>query len=165
MINFQSGYSATELISRWDEYTSISRFAGSDETMDLVYISKRRGNRVKLVRKAQLSREPFSTVFRGRIKNSKNGSEIVGCFTKSLLDYLVIFIIMAALIYMRSIVIGRGGNPITINNLLAVFIVASLFCLYNFRSAKRKYAEFICRITGEENKHFLSKKEINQKSD
>ena len=86
MINFQSGYSATELISRWDEYTSISRFAGSDETMDLVYISKRRGNRVKLVRKAQLSREPFSTVFRGRIKNSKNGSEIVGCFTKSLLD-------------------------------------------------------------------------------
>ena len=165
MVNFQSDYSATELISRWDEHTSISRFAGSDETMDLVYISKRRGNRVKLIRKAQLSREPFSTVFRGKIRKNKNGSEIVGCFTKSIIDYVIVSILLAALFYMRSVVLLRGNDPITINNLLAIIIVASIVLLYNFRSGKRKYAEFICRITGKENKLFLSKRESKHNND
>ena len=86
MIKFQSDKSVNELIEQWDEHTSISRFAGSDETMDLIYVSKRKGNKVRLVRKAPLAHEPFSPVFRGVIRESEQGSEIAGYFTKSLFD-------------------------------------------------------------------------------
>ncbi|MBR0231523.1 MAG: hypothetical protein IJQ53_04790 [Clostridia bacterium] len=52
MVELESDYSKEELISRRDEYTSSARFAGSDETLDLIFVSKRNGDRIKLIRKS-----------------------------------------------------------------------------------------------------------------
>ena len=161
MVRFQSEYSESELIARWDEHTSISRFAGSDETMDLIYVSKRKANKVRLVRKALLAREPFASVFRGKIRKTESGSEIVGFFTKSLFDYAIIAAIISFLFYFRAYVIERGDSISTANTLIVIAIAASVLCVYNFRSTKRKYAEFISRITGKSNRLFLSKSELD----
>lgn len=159
MISFKSKYSIDELIKKWDEFTSPSRFAGSDENMDLIFISKRKGNKVRLVRRARQSREPFSCIFRGKIEKTENGSAIKGVFTKSIFDYVFVGIIFALLFYIRMLIIERGDSLNTINVLLICWIVFGLLLLFNTRSAKRRFADFITRITDEENIHFLTKRE------
>lgn len=159
MISFNSKYSADELIERWDEFTSPSRFAGSDENMDLIFMSKRKVNKVRLTRRARQSREPFSCIFRGKIEKTENGSVIKGIFTKSIFDYAFVGIVFALLFYIRKLIIERGDSLNTINALLVCWIVFGLFLLFNSRSAKRRFADFITRITEEENIHFLSKRE------
>ncbi len=165
MVKFESDYSEEKLINRWDEHTSISRFAGSDDTMDLIYVSKRNGNKIRLIRKAPLAREPFSTVFRGFIRKTEKGSEIVGIFTKSVFDYILVALILVILFYVRSYVINRGDEITTINTLLVFAIAGSLMCLYNYRTTKRKFADFISRITGKDNKLFLTKTEMKENED
>jgi hypothetical protein len=162
MICFPSDFSVEKLIENWDEYTSPARFAGSDDTMDLIFVSKRNKNKVKLVRRARFAREPFSTVFRGKIKKTKSGSEIVGVFTKTILDYVISAAVLALLFYIRAIIIERGGHLNTINVLLAVSIIAFLLLLMNTRGSKRHYSDFICRITGIDVNYFLSKKEQSE---
>lgn len=159
MVIFESDFTDIELIKRWDEHTSISRFAGNDETLDLIFVSKRKGNKVRLVRKAASAREPFASVFRGTIKKTEQGSKIVGYFTKSILDYVFIALVFSVLFYMRYCIINRGESLKTINGLLVIAVVGSILCLYNYRSAKRKFADFISRITGRTNKWFLTKTE------
>ncbi len=159
MTEFQSKHPQEELIRRWDDYTSISRFAGCDETMDLIFCSKRKGNKVKLIRRARASRDPFSTVFRGTISKSEGGSKITGIFTKSIFDYILVGVVLAVVFCMRYYVMERGTSLATVNTLLVCSIVVGLFLLISRRRTKRTYAEFICRITGEENIHFLSKRE------
>ena len=162
MVEFESKYSAEELIQRWDEHTSISRFAGCDDTMDLIFVSKRKGNSVKLVRKARYSREPFSPVFRGKIENKDSGSKVVGFFTKTWADYSFVLIINAILFYVRTFVIDRGESPDTINTLIAASLLCSILLLLNYRPSKRRYAEFISRITGEDNELFVKKSDRNE---
>lgn len=159
MVVFKSDYSSSELSNRWDEYTSVSRFAGSDDTMDLIFVSKRKNNKVKLIRRAKSSVEPFSLVFRGKIRDAENGSELVGFFTKSIADYISVATILSILVYIRSIVLERSDNPNTINALIICVAIISLLFLWNYRSSKRKYADFISRITGKENDLFLTKEE------
>ena len=60
MHTFESRYSKDELISRWDEFTSPARFAGTDDVMDLIFVSKRKGNKVRLVKRARTKRDPFA---------------------------------------------------------------------------------------------------------
>lgn len=165
MLDFNSDYNADELSERWDEFTSPSRFAGSDEMLDLVFVSNRKDNKVKLVRRAKTNREPFSCVFRGKIEENGFGSKISGFFTKSIFDYAAIGAILALLYYIRCLILERGESPKTINILLIFAIVAGIALLYNTRASRRKYCEFISRITGKENKHFLSKKEMNEEND
>ena len=162
MTSFQSKLSLEELIENWDAYTSVSRFAGSDDTMDLIFVSKRKGCKVKLIHKARLAYEPFSAVFRGKIRKTEKGSEVVGYFTKSFSDYAIVAAVVALIFYMRSFVIERGNSLNTINALLITSIIAGIFLLWNSRSVKRKYAEFICRITGEENQHFIAKRVVEK---
>lgn len=159
MVRFPSEFSVEELIKRWDEYTSISRFAGNDDTMDLIFLANREENRVKLVRRSRLSREPFASVFRGKIKKTKSGSEIVGFFTKTLLDYIFFAAVIALLFYIRSIIIERGGPLNTINIFIVIALFAMVLLLYNTRASKNRYADFISRITGIEIDDFLSRKE------
>lgn len=159
MVRFESDLSPEILLNKWDEHTSIARFAGSDDTMDLIFMSKRKGNKVKLVRKARFAYEPFSSVFRGKIVKTEKGSEIVGFFTKSFADYAIIAAVMALLFYIRSFIEARGESLNTINALLVAAIVGSVLLLINYRPTKRKYADFIYRITGKEMSLFLSKKE------
>lgn len=159
MVNFPSDYSSEELVERWDEFTSPSRFAGNDETMDLVFVAKRKGNKVKLVRKARSAHEPFSCVFRGEIKASEKGSRIVGVFTKSWLDYAAVGAVLTLLLYIRHLVLESGDGINTINALLVIAIVGSLIMLMNYRRTKRRYADFLVRITGKDTALFRSRNE------
>lgn len=163
MISFKSNLSVGELVEKWDEFTSPARFAGSDETMDLIFVSKRKGNNVRLVRRARSTREPFSCVFRGKIKENNNGSEIVGVFTKAWGDYCFVGLILGLLFFIRSSVIERGESLNIINAILVFAIIAATLLLINTRRSKSKYADFISRITGQENTNFLSKKEIRER--
>lgn len=159
MIKFPSNLSPQELAEKWDEYTSPARFAGSDDTMDLIYVSHRKENTLKLVRKARTAREPFSCIFRGRINATEKGSEIVGFFAKSVFDYVIVAIILALVFYIRSLIVARGESLGAINTILVVALCASALLLYNTRAAKRRYADFIFRITGQEIPVFLTRKE------
>jgi len=159
MVVFPSEYTENELCQRWDDFTSPARFAGNDEMMDLIFVSERDGNKVKLVRKAKSAKEPFSCVFQGKIKKTEQGSEIIGYFRKSFFDYLAVALIFGILWYMRSMILERGESLTTINGLLLVALLGGAFLLYNTRLSKRKYAEFIFRITECEVPMFLSKKE------
>lgn len=165
MNKFNSCFSKEELASRWDEFTSPARFAGSDDIMDLIYVSTRKDDKVRLVRRARSRREPFSCVFYGKIIKTEKGSEISGFFAKSVLDYIAIASIIVLLTYIRYIVIDRGESPVTVNILLAASIIIGALLLYNTRATKRKYAEFISRITDVENDKFLSKKELKENKD
>ena len=159
MVRFPSELSVEELAKNWDEHTSPARFAGSDDTMDLIFVSKRSGESIRLVRKARSAREPFSCVFRGKIKGCEKGSEIVGFFTKSIFDYILSLVIIALVVYMRSYVIERGRDLGAINAILIVVLAGCALLLYNRRSVKRKYAEFIFRITEKEVPMYLTRKE------
>lgn len=164
MIRFLSSFSSEELTERWDEYTSPARFAGSDDTMDLIFVAKRKKNKIKLVRRARTVREPFSCVFRGEIKNNGQGSEIKGYFTKSYFDYLICAIVLGLLFYIRSVAVGRGSPLGAMNTVLIAAIVGGLLLLCNFRPTKRRYAEFIYKITGKDEKMFLSRRERREEN-
>ena len=159
MINFESNYSVNEFIERWDEFTSPARFSGSDDTMDLIFVSKRNENKVKLIRRARSNRDPFSTVFRGKIIKTEKGSAVSGIFTKSIADYISVTLVVAFLFYLRSV------SETNLNLLLSCSIIGGVLLLYNTRASKRRFAEFICRITDEKNKHFLSKKEVQEQDE
>jgi hypothetical protein len=159
---FESNYSTDELINRWDEFTSPARFAGNDDTMDLIFVSKRKGNRVKLVRRARTKRDPFACVFYGKIEESENGSRIRGLFAKSIADYFAVALIIAFFAYLSYYVASNGDSSVTINSLLGASVVIGILLLHNTRSVKRKYAEFISRITDIENDKFFSKKELRE---
>ena len=146
MIKFESEYSANVLKERWDEFTSPARFAGNDDTMDLIFVSRRKKDKVRLVRRSRLARDPFACVFRGEIADN----QIVGVFTKSILDYVVIAAVYALLLYIRSYTISNGNSLKTINSLLAIAVLAGVALLFNTKRTKRKYIDFISRITGKD---------------
>ncbi len=163
MVDFESKLTSEELTDKWDEYTSPSRFAGSDDTMDLIFVSKRKGNKIKLIRRPRSNREPFGTIFRGHIVQTEQGSKISGVFTKSLFDYIFVGLINAFLVYIRMVFATRGDSLGTVNSLLVCGVIGGFLLLFNTRSAKRKYADFIVRITGGENDKFLSKRELAER--
>ncbi len=163
MVKFPCDYTKKELIERWDERTSVARFAGSDETMDLVFVSKRRDSRVKLMRRARSVRDPFASIFYGKIRSNEKGSEVVGFFAKSLLDYILIGTVLALLFYIRSCVVARGEQLETINTLLVVGIIGAVALVWNTRKSKRRYADFISEITGVPVSLFLSRREIKER--
>lgn len=162
MVRYTSNFTKNELINRWDEYTSPARFAGADETLDLIFSAKRSGDSVKLTRRTKLSRDPFSPIFHGKIKSTKQGSEIVGYYTKSIIDYLLVGFVMGLLFCMRSFIIERGESLNTINSLLIIGIIGSFILLKNTRVSKRKFSELIFKITDNELPLFLNRKEIKE---
>ncbi len=133
--------------------------------MDLIFVSKRNGNKVRLVRRSRSKRDPFSCVFRGNIVSNGQGSEIKGMFTKSWFDYIAVALIVCMFFYIRYLVLERGESPVTVNVLLACSIIGGGLLLYNTRSAKRRFAEFISRITETPNDKFFTKKEMKEKED
>lgn len=163
LIILPSSYPAETLIKRWDEYTSPARFAGNDDTLDLVFTSKRRGNKVKLVRRSGTMHEPYAAVFRGNIVETDKGSEIRGIFTKSVFDYIFTFGVIILAFFIRQSAESRGAELYTSNVLLAACIIIGLFLLFNRRSAKRRYVEFMTGITGIESNQFISKRELKTK--
>ena len=155
-----SEYSPEELEKRWDEYTSPARFAGNDDTLDLIFSATRRGNRIKLVRRAGTTHEPYAAVFRGRIVADKNGSALKGVFTKSIADYVITAIIISIAAMMRVYAESRGSDLYTTNVLLALCIVGGMLLLMNYRRTKRKYVEFMSSVTGKDIGLYRSRREM-----
>ena len=162
MLKLQSDYGKEELAARWDDYTSAARFAGSDETLDLIFVAKRKGDRVKLVRKSNSVHEPYAAVFRGKLCSKGNGSFIKGIFTKSLFDYIFTALVIALAFVVRGYAESRGASLYTSNVILAAVILGGLALLYNYRGTKRRYVEFMCRITGKESDAYLSRREAKK---
>lgn len=162
MIELGSDYSKEELISRWDDYTSAARFAGSDETLDLIFVSKRSGDRIKLIRKSNSVHEPYAAVFRGRIYGKGERSCIKGIFTKTVIDYAFTALIIALAFVVRSYAESRGASLYTANVILAAAIVFGILLLFNYRGTKRRYTDFMCRITGRENELFRTRGETKE---
>ena len=90
MLHLESRYSTEQLLARWDERTSLARFAGNDDVLDVIYVASRKKNRVFLIRKARRTLDPFATVFRGRIFPCGDGSVLQGSFSKRLFDYILL---------------------------------------------------------------------------
>ncbi|MBO4452572.1 MAG: hypothetical protein J5793_01425 [Clostridia bacterium] len=159
MVNLYSDYSVEELCSRWDDRTAPARFAGNDDALDLVFSATRRGCRVKLIRRPVDAREPFAAVFRGKIKKAENGSVITGFFTKGVGDYVFSALCTAlSFAVFRSAQIREAGvNQASM--LLTACIVAAIILLYNRRSVKRQYTDFMSDITGKDPKLFLTRRE------
>ena len=162
MIKLESDYSKEELLSRWDEYTSAARFAGSDETLDLIFVSKRNGDRIKLIRKSNSVHEPYAAVFRGKISGEGGRSCIKGIFTKSVLDYIFTALIIALAFVVRFYAESRGASLYTANVILAAAIIIGILLLFNYRGTKRRYTDFMCRITGRENELFRARGETKE---
>ena len=164
MINLPSDHSKDELIQRWDEYTSPARFAGSDDTLDLVFKSRRKNNKVILIRNANSMRNPYAAVFRGIIVNTEQGSEIRGFFTKTVFSYLMTAFIIFIAFVVRFAAEARNADLSTPNILLALCIIGGILLLYNYRPTKRRYIEFMIGITGNESDLFLSKKQLKRRN-
>lgn len=143
MLFLKSAYSAERLTVRWDERTSLSRFAGNDELMDNIFVAKRKGDRVILIRKARSAWDPFATVFRGRIVSSDGGSAIKGHFTKRLSDYCLLLLLLLADGYfcLRLREMGKLGVSAAAGCL--VFAAILLLLAVPLRAPRRRYRTFL----------------------
>lgn len=131
------------LIKEFDERTSEARFAGNDEILDNIFVAERKGDRFILIRKAKALRDPFATIFHGRISKNIDGTYISGYFTKSVLDYIITALFFVFLMIIRDEVIGRGESPLTINVIIVIYTLLALSFLLTFKSTKQKYIDFL----------------------
>lgn len=144
MTVLKSSYSPKELIARWDDRLNPARFAGNDDLLDLVFCGERKGNKIKLMRRSGVSREPLSSIFRGKIVGTSQGSEIRGFFTKSVVEYIVVGLLIAFVLIIYREVKQRYTTISWMNLLLlAVLIFALLSLLWTRKSTKEKYIDFL----------------------
>ena len=158
LTELKSDYSPDELVRRWDEFTSPERFAGNDE-IELVFVGKRKGRSVKLIRRSKVRFEPYATVFRGKIYDNGSSGSVKGVFTKTVFSYIITALIIAAVFIMRLKAAERGSDLSAVNTILAVSVIAGILLLLNYRRTKRRYVDFICRITGRETDKFIPLKD------
>lgn len=148
MIRLDSPKSHDELIKDFDERTSEARFAGNDAVLDNIFVTRRRGDRFTLVRKAKSLRDPFAAVFHGRIiSNSDGTSSISGFFARSAVDYIAVILFFAFLMVIRSEVISRGEPVLTVNIIIVMYLLLAASFLMTFKSTKQRYIEFLKDIT------------------
>lgn len=147
MLKLCCGLSADKLCEKWDDKTSPSRFAGNDDNMDNIFMANRNGNKVKLVRKARNAMDPFATIFRGKICKDSNGSCIKGYFTKSILDYIIILVLLAFDLYICISSYLSGSLTANIIFGCIAFLAILVLLAVPLKPAKRKYTEFISDIT------------------
>ncbi len=144
-----SSLSKEELISSWDEYTSPSRFAGSDGMFDDVFISKRKDDKVTLTRKPRESFDMFTTVFRGRINKEAGGSSVKGVFTVGVIDYIVSVVFAFVYGYIVYTVYERSGSSLD-GKIMLLVVLGLVFLFLALRprtSAKKKYMALFDKIT------------------
>ncbi len=148
-MRYRSLYSKDELIQRWDDITSPARFAGANETLDWVYNSFRKGDNVKLVKKPRAAYDPYATVFRGRIEETKNGSQIRGVFTKGLFDYIITLFVSVIYFGVCAAYLSRASDRTVPLILISVGVILILFALIPFPGKRKKYGALIRQVTGD----------------
>ncbi|MBO4868974.1 MAG: hypothetical protein J5585_04615 [Clostridia bacterium] len=148
-MKYESSYGKEELIRRWDEITSPARFAGANEQLDWVYNASRNGDSVRLVKKPRASYDPYATVFRGKIEETKTGSRIRGVFTKGAADYVITAFIAAVYFGVCVAYVGRAADKTVPYLLISVGIAVFIFLLTPLPGKRRKYGELIREVVGE----------------
>ncbi len=144
MTVLKSSYSPQELIARWDDRLNPARFAGNDDLLDLVFCGKRKGNKIRLMRRSGVSREPLSSIFRGKIVGTAQGSEIRGFFTKGVLAYIFVGMLLAFIFFIYQEVKHRYTDISWLNiALLIIFILEILSLLRTPKGTKEKYIDFL----------------------
>lgn len=148
-MKYKSLYGKDELIARWDDITSPARFAGANDTLDWVYNSFRKGDSVKLVKKPRAAYDPYATVFRGKIEETKTGSQIRGVYTKGLFDYIITLVIAVVYFGVCAEYLSRASDRTLPLILISVGIIVILFALIPFPGKRRKYGALIRKVTGD----------------
>ena len=148
-MKYKSTYNKSELIARWDEITSPARFAGANAELDWVYNSFRKGDKIKLVKKPRASYDPYATVFRGKIEQTKNGGQIRGLYTKGLFDYIITAVIGAVYFGVCAEYLSRAADRTVPLLLISVGVIVVLFALIPFPGKRKKYGALIREVTGE----------------
>lgn len=144
MVVLKSSHTPEELIRRWDDRLNPARFAGNDDVLDLVFCGKRKGNKIMLMRRTGVSREPLSSIFRGKIVGTAEGSEIRGFFTKSVAEYIIIGIIVALAMAVFLEVKKRYAEISRMSvAFLVVFVLAVVSLLRTGKGTKEKYIDFL----------------------
>ena len=148
-MKYKSIYNKKELVDRWDEITSPARFAGANAELDWVYNSTRKDDKVKLVKKPRASYDPYATVFRGRIEQTKNGGQIRGVYTKGLIDYIITAIIGGVYFGVCAEYLSRAQDKTVPLMLISVGVIVILFALVPYPGKIKKYGVLIREVTGE----------------
>lgn len=144
MVVLKSSHTPEELIRRWDDRLNPARFVGNDDVLDLVFCGKRKGNKIMLMRRTGVSREPLSSIFRGKIVGTAEGSEIRGFFTKSVAEYIIIGIIVALAMAVFLEVKKRYAEISRMSvAFLVVFVLAVVSLLRTGKGTKEKYIDFL----------------------
>lgn len=146
MKKLKSKYCKKKLIARWDERTNPARFAGNDNIWDLVFLGLRKENKIKLMRRSGVSREPFSSIFRGKIVETENGSEIRGFFTKSIFDYIMVGAVLLCVCFIYLSVRQRETSLTAVNVIAFISIVCAFFLLHTRKKTKKLYLDFLSDI-------------------
>lgn len=146
---YKSKYGKNELLKRWDDITSPARFAGANAELDWVYNSFRKGDKIKLVKKPRASYDPYATVFRGVIEETKYGSRIRGVYTKGLFDYIITAFVAAIYFGVCLEYLSRAQDRTIPLLLISVGIITVLFALIPFPGKRKKYGALIREVTGD----------------
>ena len=147
-MKYTSLYSKDELIKRWDDITSPARFAGADDELDWIFISSRKGDNVKLVKKPRASYDPYATVFRGKIEQTNDGGHIRGIFTKGLFDYIITLVIAVIYFGVCAVYLSRAEDKTLPLIFISIGVILVLFALIPFPGSRKKYGALIRRVTG-----------------
>ena len=146
-MTYQSNFDKATLIARWDDKTSFKNFAGGDDYLDTVFISRRYGSIVCLKRKPRSAHELFGSVYWGVIcKRKSGGSCIRGFFGLSIIDVIITLIFYFIYGAIARAVLNRGD---TSGAYWMIAIAAAILFLIIFTTpkTKRKYSEIIERVT------------------
>lgn len=146
-MTYKSEFDKATLISRWDDKTSFKNFAGGDDYLDTVFISRRYGSIVCLKRKPRSAHELFGATFWGVVCKSKNGgSSIRGFFGLSIIDLVITAIFYVLYGAITQTVLKRGDVS---GAYWMIGIAAALLFMIFFTSpkTKRRYSEIIERVT------------------
>lgn len=149
-LTIESPFDSETLCRRWDDRTSVSRFAGNDDEMDNVFMALRKDRKVRLVRKARSALDPFATVFWGKISpdgpDGKSG--ITGFFGKSVLDYILLAVMLGLDVFL--FVHNAAGGKLNAGLVTGCIAFLLLLCILAFpmKSARLRYADFMRDIAG-----------------
>ena len=151
-MTFKSEYNAETLKKRWDDKTSYGNFAGGDDFLDTVFISRRYGSIVCLKCKPRSAHELFGAVYWGIITARKgSGSDIHGFSGISIVD-LIITVIFYLLYGSITATVMRRGDESGAYWMIAIAVIILFFIFFTTPKTKNKYAEIIRRVTDEKHR-------------
>ena len=149
-LRIESKLTHEDLCAYWDDRTSAARYAGNDGDLDNVFIAKRKGDRIRLVRKAMNVIDPFATVFWGQLLplpegEGKNGSKSVltGFFGKSVLDYILLAVLVGVDAFVFFYNLAKGSLNTTVIAGCAAFLLVFVLLVIPTKSARERYTDLL----------------------